>query len=48
MTSSSSLPAQAGNPVITAVSELVLRFDRTGTEYWMPAFAGMTNKISEN
>jgi hypothetical protein len=36
------LPAKAGNPVITAVAELALCFDRTVTEHWMPAFAGMT------
>src|SRR4051794_12419909 len=37
-----SLPAKAGNPVTTAVAELAARFERTVTEYWMPAFAGMT------
>ncbi|MEA2998144.1 MAG: hypothetical protein QOG74_3693, partial [Alphaproteobacteria bacterium] len=30
-----SLPAQAGNPVTTAVSERALRFHRSDTEYWM-------------
>jgi len=35
-----SLPAKAGNPVITAVSELALRLCRIDKEYWMLRLRG--------
>ena len=36
-----SFPAQAGDPLATELRETKTVTNRIGSEYWMPAFAGM-------